>query len=107
MTTTNVNIAKTIFKQLVQSEAGTNRLNCMIGAYNFIAHENGGSFRFKSKNQISANYCKITLNSMDLYDVELGRVHGMKYTVKAESKGLYNDQLKDWFEDKTKLYLSL
>jgi len=107
MNTTSIGIAKTIFKQLVQSEAGTNRLNCMIGAYNFIAHENGASFRFKAKNQISANYCKIVLNSLDLYNIELGRVHGMKYTVKAESKDLYNDQLKSWFENTTKLYLSL
>ena len=94
-------VAQTILKQM----GGTNRLSAMIGANNFINHGDAVSFRFKGST--FANYFKVTLNSMDTYDIEFGKVWGTKYTVKKKFEGVYNDQLKKIFEKTTKLYLTL
>lgn len=104
MVTMNQEIAKVIIQQLA---IHTGRFKSMIGAYQFVAIENGVYFRFKARNKVSANLCQIKLNGKDLYDVKLKRIHGNTLTVKAEAKDLYNDQLTEWFEKTTGLYLSL
>ena len=96
----NVEVAKTILAQL----GGAGRLNAMTGAYNFIAMPNGVSFRIKNQR---ANYIKITLTSMDLYNLEVGRIRGNNYTVVVEKFGLYNDMLKPAIEKATGMYLSM
>lgn len=93
-------VATTILQQL----GGAGRLRMMTGAYNFLDLKNGLSFRIKNQR---ANYVKITLTSMDLYDVEVGRIRGDQYKVVAESKGMYNEQLKPFIEKATGMYLSL
>ena len=93
-----------IASEIVNQLGGMGRLNIMTGAYNFIALPNGVSFRIKNQR---ANYIKITLNSMDLYDLEVGRIRGDKYTVVIEKLGLYNDMLKPAIEKATGMYLSL
>lgn len=93
-------IAKTIASQL----GGTGRLSAMTGAYNFIDTGKGLSFRIKNAR---ANYIKITLNSMDLYDVEIGRIRGSNYTIVKEGNGLYSDMLKQFIERGTGMYLSM
>jgi hypothetical protein len=93
-------VANTILQQL----GGAGRLRMMTGAYNFIDLKNGLSFRLKNPR---ANYVKIMLNGMDLYDVEVGRIRGDQYKVVAEQSGLYFDQLKPFIEKNTGLYLSL
>jgi hypothetical protein len=95
----NKEIAMTILQQL----GGMNRLNIMTGAYNFLIVNNGVSFKIKNPR---ANYIKVTLTSMDLYNLEIGRIRGGKYTVVYEGEGLYNDQLKPIIEQKTGMYLS-
>lgn len=71
-------VAQTILKQL----GGARRLKAMIGAKNFI---DGGSyltFRFPMRNQKA--FCKITVNGLDLYDMEiftLRRPRGEKITI--------------------------
>jgi hypothetical protein len=97
-------IANTIIQQLGFSAS---RMEAMIGAKNFMyaGSESWMSFRFKMNPKM--NYCKITLNSMDTYDLEFGKIHGMKYKVVEEVKGIYNDGLKSVFEQTTQLYLSL
>jgi len=96
----NKAIAMTILQQL----GGMNRLNIMTGAYNFLIVNNGVSFKIKNPR---ANYIKITLTSKDLYNLEIGRIRGDKYTIVYEGAGLYNDQLKPIIEEKTGMYLSL
>ena len=104
-TTKDKDMAIIIINQLA---GNINRLKAMIGAYNFIAHENGSvSFRFKCKNKLSANYCKITLNGLDLYNIEFKRIHGSKITLKNSSNNLYSDMLTKYFESNTGLFLSL
>lgn len=96
----DIEIANTILSQL----GGANRLKVMTGANNFIAHKNGVSFRIKNP---KANYISITLNEMDTYDVEIGRVRGDSFKVIKEGKGIYFDMLKKFIESGTGMYLSL
>jgi len=93
-------IATTILKQL----GGAGRLNAMTGAYNFRDLGNGVSFRIKNQR---ANYIKVTLNGMDLYDLEVGRIRGTDYKVVASHDNIYFDQLKPLIEKATGMYLSL
>lgn len=93
--------AQTILDQL------SKHLVCMTGAHTFLIHEkeNGVSFKFKAKSKY--NYCKIVLNSLDLYDMTLKKVR-VTGTVREEKiDGLYNDMLTKSFEQATGLYLSL
>lgn len=99
-TEANMNIAQTIANQI-----GNGALY-MIGAKNLLAHDDGLSFRV-GRNSKSVNYVKITLNSMDTYDVEYGYIRGMNYTVRNNESGLYFDMLRDSIERNTGLYTSL
>lgn len=98
-------IAKTILQQL-----GGNKFTVMTGAKNYVAQQDGLSFRlpgnakYKGK---TVNYVKITLTPMDLYDVEFGYIRGMKYTVLNTVEGIYFDMLADTFERNTGLYTHL
>ena len=93
-------IANTILSQL----GGARRLNIMTGAYNFVDLGSGLSFKLKNPR---ANYVKIKLNSMDLYDIEVGRIRGTTYKVIDSANNMYFDQLKPFIEKATGLYLSL
>jgi hypothetical protein len=100
--TRNQEIANTILQQL----GGANRLVMMTGAYNFVAIQNGLSFKIPTKNP-KANYIKITLNGKDLYDLEVGRIRGNSYKVVSQYDDLYFDMLKPSIEKATGMYLSL
>lgn len=106
MSNRNVQIANEIIRQM-----GGNKLVAMTGAKNFVAIENGVQFKI-GKNSKSINFVKITLNSMDLYDVEYSRVAKKRgtyeyvNTVKASESGIYNDMLKESFERNTGMYTS-
>jgi hypothetical protein len=99
-------IAETILNQI-----GGNRFLAMTGAKNLIAHENGLAFKLPKQAKNKINYIKITLNDLDLYDVEYGNIKMKKYdftyTVKKEAYGLYFDQLEDNFTQNTGLYTRL
>jgi DNA repair protein RadC len=92
-------VASTILEQL----GGIGRIKAMTGAYNFVDIGNGVSFRIKNQR---ANYVKIKLNSMDLYDLEIGRIRGDNYTIVSEYDNVYSDQLKSLIEKSTGMYLS-
>jgi hypothetical protein len=101
--------ATEILNQLTQCDNGMHRLGVMISAKYFSQDKEAKhvSFRWSAKAANKANYCKITLNNSDTYDVEFGYIRGMNYTVRSEISGLYADQLKDYFEGETENYLSL
>lgn len=111
----NTTPAQIIANQL----GGTNRLKAMLGAKEFYSDNNGQTLVFKiGRGAIkSINYIKITLNSMDLYDIEYGRKYNKKcklsgamlpaYKTISESKGIYNSMLMDDFEENTGMYLTL
>ncbi len=90
--------------EILDQLGGYNKLRAMTGASNFASEPNSLSFRLKSP---KANYVKITLNSMDTYDVEFGKMRGDSYKVVAEEKGIYDDMLKKTVEKNTGMYLTL
>ncbi|WP_298751958.1 hypothetical protein [uncultured Arcobacter sp.] len=91
-------IAETILNQL----GGRSRVNIMIGLKDvFKSGKNGESlqFKFKAKSPEKINFVKITLNSLDLYDIEFGYIRGMNYTIRKELSNVYFDQLIPVFEE--------
>ncbi|NWK51865.1 hypothetical protein HYG89_04705 [Acinetobacter sp. SwsAc5] len=103
MSTSPLSVAQTTVNQM----GGTQRLSLMIGARNFMADGNSLSFRFPNNGKIKANYCKVTLNYSDLYDMEIGYIHGENYKIVETTENIYADGLVNSFESKTGLYLSL
>ena len=91
--------------QLAANTNGANRLVAMIGAKNFVKDTYWVSFKFMRGAANKANYIKITLNGMDTYDVEFGKVHGLNYKVINCIDGVYDDQLFDLFQKETQMAL--
>ena len=95
--------ASTVLQQL-----GGNKFIAMTGAKNFVQDSKKKLIAFKiGRAKKSINYVRITLNSMDTYDMEFLRLRGGKITVVAKHKGIYNDQLQQIFTKETGLYTSL
>ena len=98
----NLIVAETILKTL-----GGNKFRMMTGAKNLAGDENSLSMRI-GRNSSNSNYLKITLNSMDTYDMTFA-----KLTKKGELKSvseynnIYNDMLTDQFTAHTGMYTSL
>jgi len=99
-------VAKIILKQI-----GGNKALVMTGAKNLVSgeNENGDPYlAFKiGRNSSGINYIKIALTSLDLYDVEFGRMSGMNYKVVKAFDRIYADQLVEIIEQTTGMYLSL
>ena len=98
----NLIVAETILKQL-----GGNQFRMMTGAKNLGATEDSLSMRL-GRNSSNSNYLKITLNSMDLYDMEFCKLTkmGEKKSV-TEYNNVYNDMMTDQFTAHTGMYTSL
>ena len=98
----NLIVAETILKTL-----GGNKFRMMTGAKNLAGDEDSLSMRI-GRNSSNSNYLKITLNSMDLYDMKF-----CKLTRKFEEKSVteysdvYNDMLTEVFEKHTGMYTKL
>jgi len=98
----NLIVAETILKTL-----GGNKFRMMTGAKNLAGDETSLSMRI-GRNSSNSNYLKITLNSMDLYDMKF-----CKLTRKFEEKSVteysdvYNDMLTDVFTKHTGMYTKL
>ena len=95
-------VAKTILEQL-----GGNKFRMMTGAKNFGARDNSLSMRI-GRNSSNSNYLKITLNSMDTYDMKFCKLT-RKFEEKSvtEYNNIYNDMLTDQFIAHTGMYTSL
>lgn len=94
--------------ETIRSQIGGRAL-FMMGAKNLIAHneQRGGlSFRTGRVAAGKANYVKIVLNDLDLYDVEFGKV-SRGYKVIKKIDGMYFDNLHEAIEHYTGLALSL
>ena len=98
----NLTVAKTILEQL-----GGNKFCMMTGAKNLAGDENSLSMRI-GRNSSNSNYLKITLNSMDTYDMEFAKLTrmGEKKSV-TEYNNIYNDMLTDTFTAHTGMHTSL
>lgn len=97
--------ANALAKEILAQMGGVGRITAMTGAKNFVAGNNYVSFQFP--NRRGPNYVKITLTSLDLYDMEFGRIVKWDLKNKKTINGVYNDQLKPIFEKETGLRLSL
>lgn len=102
---TNTTTAETILQQL-----GGNKFVAMTGAKNFVALDNGIKFNI-GRNASKANTVKITLNGLDLYDIEFIKFTPFKISVnhktcavttreeKTEVIATYNDYYDDMLQD--------
>lgn len=78
----------------------------MIGAKNLIAGENYLSFRI-GKNSKRVSYIKITLNGLDLYDMEFINIRKYQFKTLSKVEDVYFDKLNTIIESNTGLYTSL
>ena len=90
----------------------TNRLVAMIGANKLTfdqRKESETSFIFNFKGCRKYNRCFVTYDyGKDLYNLKLFKINMKTFeSVEAKFDGLFGDQLKEIFEQETKLYLSL
>lgn len=94
---------------------GSGRLNVMIGAKHFMHDNDGQTLSFKFKSCKVGSYVRITLNSLDLYDVEFvkpGRMNRKTFTISenkttGEFQNVPAESLKNVFESFTGLLLTL
>ena len=79
----------------------------MTGAKNFLDHGDALSMRL-GRNSSNSNYLKVSLNSMDLYDVRFSKLT-RKFEEKSvkEYNDVYADSLVEIFESHTGLYTKL
>ena len=89
-------------------QLGGNRFITMTGAKHFVADDKKKLIIFKiGRNSKGVNYIKITLTSMDTYDMEFIMMRAGKMTTKSKATGVYNDQLQETFTEHTGLYTRL
>ena len=91
----------------ILAHLGGSKFVVMTGSKNFAGDDN--SLRMNlTRNKVSARFLKITLNSMDTYDLEFfGMSRKGDKLVKATRDGIYCDQLQAVFTEVTGLYTSL
>jgi len=100
--------------QLLQSDHG--RLKAMLGTSKVVYSNDKNTVTFNFKMNRKANHCTLSYNcGNDLYDMEFWKIskpsksnnYEGKFTEIEVFNSLYNDQLKDVFEEFTGLRLSL
>ena len=93
-----IETAKIILDQL----GGERKLVMFTGAYNFVAINNGVTFKIKNR---GVNFIQIVLNYKDLYNVTFSKT--FKETLKTVSYNhdVYFDELIPLFEKQTGMYL--
>ena len=79
----------------------------MIGATN-VAHEGENKLSFRFKMSKFANHLVIEyLPGLDLYKMVFGKIRGVDYKVVETFDQVYCDQLREIFQNRTGLYLSI
>ena len=91
----------------ILNQRGGNKFRVMTGAKNFMGFSEGLVMKI-GRNSSNSNYLKITLNSMDLYDMEFAKVSrmGEKKSI-TEYNNVYNDSMVEVFEKHTGMYTKL
>ena len=93
---------KNIVASTIRNQIGSKALY-MIGAKNLTADEKSLSFKVM-RNSKGVSHVKITLTSMDDYNIEFLSIRVGKIKVKSELNGIYFDQLNPTIEENTGLY---
>lgn len=102
--------AKVVAETIIAQLGGYGRLKAMIALYDVLYDKSvgRGAVCFKFKGSRKWNYVKITLNGLDLYDVQFCKIgRGTNVKWREPINNVYNDMLKEIFENETGLYLSL
>ena len=83
--------------EVILQQLGGNRFVAMTGAKN-LGTSNKKDLSFSiGRNSKGATHVKITLTSMDLYDMEFFNARGAKIKVVKKVKGVYADMLQKMF----------
>ena len=96
-------IAATILQQL-----GGRLFIMMTGAKNLL--DSGRGLQFKvGENAKGITHVRIDLDPSDTYSLKFYRItkRGLNVEIKAEMEMIYADQLKDFFEQETGLYVTM
>lgn len=94
-------IANEILRQM-----GGNRFLVMTGTKVQYGEENSITFKL-TKNKLKAKWLKITLNSMDLYDLEFKSLIKDELVTLKEYNNIYSESLQSIFTEATGLYTRL
>jgi hypothetical protein len=98
--------ASAIANTIVQQLGGSRKLQMMIGLKQILTASNAVTLVFpKPKHRGAVNRVRITLNGLDLYDMEFIRTHGRSVKVVKEFNDVYAEDIKDRFEEGTGLYI--
>jgi hypothetical protein len=95
----------TIDAQLVLNQIGHKAL-FMIGAKNYIKSDKYVSFKIM-RNSCGVTHIRITLNVMDLYDVEFLNCNIKRIVTKNTLNNIYYDQLAEIISENTGLNVRL
>lgn len=89
----------------VLRQLGGNRFIAMTGARLFVKDDEQQMISFRiGRNSKGVNAVRITLNALDLYDLEFLSVRAGNVKVKSSETDVYNDSLEAVFEEHTGLY---
>lgn len=97
----NREIARTILEQL-----GGRKFVAMTGAQSFLVGDHSVTFRLPAKGgwaKHGINIVKVTLNGLDLYDLEFKRLFKLEVKKVAEESGVYAEDLQKVFTEHTGL----
>ena len=95
-------ISEIILNQL----GGVRKLQMFIGLKKVISEDYGVSVIFpKPKHRGAVNKVRIVLNGLDLYDMEFIRFNKNGAKVISTENNVYAEDLKDFFENGTGLYI--
>lgn len=99
-------VQQTMLQQLTLSKNPINMMSLLIGMKQIVLHgANAVRFCFDGSKWCHLRYDETS----DLYQMEFYRIDRSTFELKVSKSldGLYGDQLKEVFEQHTKLYLSL
>ena len=93
--------------RMILDQLGGHKFRVMTGAKNFLDHGDALSMRL-GRNSSNSNYLKVSLKSMDLYDVRFSKLT-RKFEEKSvkEYNDVYADSLVEIFESHTGMYTKL
>ena len=93
--------------RIIWEHLGGNKFRVMTGAKNLLNTGDGLAMKL-GRNSSNSNYLKITLNSMDLYDMKFAKLTRMgELKSVKEYDNVYNDMLTDVFTKHTGMYTKL
>lgn len=94
--------------QTILAQLGGSRFIAMTGAKSFVGGERTLSFHLPSKiTKHNAKAMRITLNDMDLYDLELLKMRKFEVTLVDKNQNIHVEDLRKTFTEMTGLDTSL